>query len=248
MHGKAVRQREISFDRVEYVRTQNIAALGKITVGLIHDLSNAVHYTLQQSPPKMQKNKEDELLRMMRGVRQIAKLVDSARKQIDHTHEHTWFSLSEEIETAKELLREKAKYAEIRILYRKHPELKLFGSQTKFYQCIANLLLNAIEAYGYTKMKPTHKTIVIQARETKRDIKVFIRDNAGGIPESHYEKIFMPFYTTKSLAKNMGVGLAFVKEIMEGTFGGNIRCTSYKENTTFILTFPFSPLPRSLSS
>ncbi|MFN6091403.1 MAG: ATP-binding protein, partial [Bacteroidota bacterium] len=64
---------------------------------------------------------------------------------------------------------------------------------------------------------------------------VSIADNGKGIPEDLKEKIFIPYFTTKS--SGTGLGLAIVKNMMLG-MQGNIRFESIEnKGTTFYLYF-----------
>nr|WP_249118453.1 MULTISPECIES: ATP-binding protein [unclassified Pseudoalteromonas] len=78
-------------------------------------------------------------------------------------------------------------------------------------QVLINLLSNAVEALKLS-CKP-EKTISISAkinRYGKSEIK--INDNGDGIESSALEKIFIPFFTTKT--KGSGIGLALSQQII----------------------------------
>lgn len=69
-------------------------------------------------------------------------------------------------------------------------------------------------------------------------IKVSIQDTGEGIPAEKMEKIYEPFFTTRSWRKGTGLGLAIVKNIVEEE-GGIIRTASTEgEGTTVTLLFP----------
>jgi signal transduction histidine kinase len=61
-------------------------------------------------------------------------------------------------------------------------------------------------------------------------------DTGAGIPEDALDRIFIPFYTTKT--KGTGLGLAISQRIVKG-HGGTIEVQSrVGEGTEFILRFP----------
>ena len=61
-------------------------------------------------------------------------------------------------------------------------------------------------------------------------------DTGAGIPEEAKDRIFIPFYTTKT--KGTGLGLAITQRIVKG-HGGTIEVQSrLGEGTEFVLRFP----------
>ena len=85
---------------------------------------------------------------------------------------------------------------------------------------LLNLVRNGIEAAGSVK-------IVV-----KKDRIIKIEDEGPGIKPSDLEKIFTPFFTTKS--KGTGLGLVEAKKVIEA-HGGSIQVSS-KNGTTFTVT------------
>ncbi len=92
------------------------------------------------------------------------------------------------------------------------------------------ILKNALEA------TPAGGTIKTVTREKTDSITVDITDTGCGIPEKHINRVFDNFFTTK--ANGVGMGLPFVKHIIEEHYG-NIKVESREEcGTIFSITFP----------
>ena len=60
-----------------------------------------------------------------------------------------------------------------------------------------------------------------------------IADNGCGIPEDALEKIFQPFYTTKSEGQGTGLGLPIVKDIID-KHNGTIQIESQVDAGTSV--------------
>jgi signal transduction histidine kinase len=74
-------------------------------------------------------------------------------------------------------------------------------------------------------------------READR-ARVVIQDTGCGIPTESLDKIFDPFYTTKSEGKGTGLGLSIVYGIVKG-HNGRIHVESEPgKGATITITFP----------
>jgi signal transduction histidine kinase len=67
---------------------------------------------------------------------------------------------------------------------------------------------------------------------------VSVSDNGFGIPETHRNKIFQPFFTTKPTGEGTGLGLSLSYDIVKA-HGGEIKVESKEgEGTQFIISLP----------
>lgn len=84
------------------------------------------------------------------------------------------------------------------------------GVMDELQQVFSNLIQNAIEATPETGG-------VVRVRGTREHdaIVVVVQDNGSGVPASDRQKIFRPFYTTKSAGRGMGMGLSIVWRVVE---------------------------------
>ena len=113
-------------------------------------------------------------------------------------------------------------------------ELYISGDKEMLLRVLNNLITNGIQA-AQTIHKP-----IISLRVNKKDDRVFIhvQDNGSGIPAHQVERIFEPYFTTKSTGT--GLGLAMVKQIVEQHEGAiRIEKTDYS-GTIIQVEFPLS--------
>jgi len=95
-----------------------------------------------------------------------------------------------------------------------------------------NLIDNAIEA------TPAGGKVTLHAHRGKdaRTFVLSVHDTGKGISAVDREKLFRPFFTTKE--KGMGLGLPFIKRVMD-TCGGLVEVRSREgQGTHFLLSFP----------
>lgn len=99
-----------------------------------------------------------------------------------------------------------------------------------FIRIMQNLILNAIQAM------PNGGTLTIEAFGEESNIVLKISDTGLGIPKEHFNKIFQPYFTTKS--KGTGLGLAVVKRLVEFLNGQISFESEVGKGTTFIIKLP----------
>ena len=85
----------------------------------------------------------------------------------------------------------------------------IYGDDVLLRQAFSNLLRNAVEACTDASVAPH---VVVEGRLDGSNVRVSVDDNGPGIPVGARERIFQPFFTTKS--RGTGLGLALVQKIV----------------------------------
>ena len=79
-------------------------------------------------------------------------------------------------------------------------------------QVVLNLVKNGIEAMRDTPAED--RVLIVSARRSEHDqVEVEVADHGPGLSEEARERLFTPFYTTKS--EGMGMGLNICRSIVE---------------------------------
>ena len=137
----------------------------------------------------------------------------------------------------------------IEIILHCPPETRIFAEPRLLRMAIFNLLGNAAQALQKTnEERPTGIIeISIQPNENSH-ITIAVRDNGPGIrgmdgrllTESEINRIFQSGYTTKETSSGGGLGLAWVKSIIEDFHHGIIKAQNNPDNgASFIVTIPY---------
>ncbi len=99
-------------------------------------------------------------------------------------------------------------------------------------QLFFNLILNALDAM------PEGGGLAISIKQAGKFIEIIFKDTGTGIEESALDRIFDPFYTTKTPGKGTGLGLSICYGIIKD-HNGTINVKSGKgEGTAFIIRLP----------
>ncbi|MGF1494570.1 MAG: sensor histidine kinase [Microcoleaceae cyanobacterium] len=115
-------------------------------------------------------------------------------------------------------------------------------------QVFMNLLANSIDAIDETseaksaKGQPNYPyqiLICTEFVESQDEVKIWLQDNAKGIPLDILEKIFEPLFTTKPVGKGTGLGLSISYQNVVEKHNGTLTCNSTPGyGAEFVITLP----------
>lgn len=234
---------ELSHSADLLARNEREIAWREMARQIAHEIKNPL------TPMRLQ---VQHLLKMMERKQdgfeeQVKKVADILITQIDSLNTiagefSNFASLAEVNQTAVSLRKELIAVHELfsKQDERLYIELKIEGdnlyeieaNDEQVRRMIINLLKNAIQAIPDGKKGE----IILSLSGTQEKIELRISDNGKGVPADARERLFEPYFTTKS--SGTGLGLAIVKGIAESA-GGSIRYTSESgRGSTFYLEFP----------
>ena len=102
-------------------------------------------------------------------------------------------------------------------------------------RALSHILENSIESVGQGKGKKDRNRIRVFLACNQENVEISVSDRGEGISKKNLDRIFEPFFSTRP--ERVGLGLTFVKRVMED-HGGRIRVDSrLRSGTTVTLTF-----------
>jgi signal transduction histidine kinase len=121
-------------------------------------------------------------------------------------------SIREELETIVTLVAKDAQNRGISLRLESNAEAAIFrGDGEKLRQAFLNIVINALQA------TPAGGSVSIVLNKSDTGFEIIFRDSGSGIAPDDLQRIFEPFYTTKS--DGTGLGLAVTRKIIEGHCG-----------------------------
>lgn len=170
---------------------------------------------------------------LQRVEKSISHLLRFAREE---DVEMTDVCLADIVDSALETFRDRIAKTGVRVELDLATATDMRADPDKLRRVIINLLGNALDAFEEREI--ASPTLQIRSGENLAGTETWIRvkDNGPGIEPEKVDKIFSPFYTSKS--SGTGLGLAISKKLVDA-HGGSIEVDSAPgSGTEFVLTFP----------
>lgn len=208
---------------------KNLESLGEMSAGLAHELKNSLatlhSYAQLLQNPLSTKESQTAATALLQEVRSLS---DMATAFLNFANPHQLHleptPLRETIDSCVEELAP--------LLDERHVQISIIGDfpvvqadDRLLRQALLNLLRNAAEAIDNdcAEYKVTVRSAQQQDRRGKHWALVEITDTGRGIPIADLQRIFIPFFTTKS--KGHGVGLALAHRIIT-EHGGTVSAAN----------------------
>ncbi|MCG6903990.1 MAG: sensor histidine kinase [Rhodobacter sp.] len=210
----------------DLVQAAKLSALGKMSAGISHELNqplmairsfseNAATYLARGDRAKAESN----LARVAELAARMARIIKNFRAFARQEKEIVGrVDLVQAITASVDLAESRMKTHDV-VLNLDLPEHPIWvqGGEVRLQQVVLNLISNAIDA-----MVGTDPRVISISVAAGPPVVLIVRDTGPGIAEP--DKVFEPFYSTKSIGEAEGVGLGLsISYGLVQSFGGNIR-------------------------
>ncbi|MDB5184736.1 MAG: two-component sensor histidine kinase [Candidatus Saccharibacteria bacterium] len=231
----AERTRELEETQlVRLTELRRFAEFGRLSANLLHEVANPLTAASLNLEQLSEAEHSNYVHQAQRSLQQLERYVDAARRRLRGQSALATFSIRQEVEQTMRVVEPYARETGVRVEVAIEGQPKLYGDAVKFSQIIANLLVNAIEAYQGIKRPASEPHIALTISGNRKSITCRVQDWGKGIPKDAISRIFEPFYTTKvETNKSMGIGLSMVKQFVEEDFDGTITAESDGHSTSF---------------
>ncbi|MCX5697751.1 MAG: ATP-binding protein [Candidatus Omnitrophica bacterium] len=246
----------------QIAQAEKMATVGTMADGLSHQINNRFHAlsliagdTIDTIRLTDTSNCTPEIQEMIKGINyaldriksnviqggEVVKGILKYTRKGDEGLEP--LTMDQILDATLDMVKYKVKLSEIDIIrnYAKEiPNIK--GNFVQLQEVFFNFIDNAYDAINERKAalnEPGYRgKITISARQkTDKTIEILVDDNGMGIYGHNSEKIFTPFFTTKtSSRKGTGLGLYVIRKIITDTHKGKISFEStHKSGTRFTI-------------
>jgi PAS domain S-box-containing protein len=201
----------------ELVRTEQLAAVGRLAAGVAHQLNNPLSGVLTFAEDLLLEADADDPVRKdyevivnetLRCRRIVGDLLEFSRpKRLDRQ----WIHINDVISHMLTMVERQASFHNIEFDVDLQDDLPdIHADPHKIHQALLNLVINARDA-----MKSRGEISIRTAADDDEDtVQITVSDTGCGIPEDRLGDIFEPFVSSKG-EEGYGLGLAAVRTIVE---------------------------------
>jgi signal transduction histidine kinase len=247
----------------ELVNREHLARLGQMAAQVAHEVKNPLS-AIKSIAQVMREEQalsgyEQDLTLIVSEIDRLNRTVSQLLAFSRPSHADTRpVPLSDLINTTATLASGEAKERGVDLHVESFTDLTLSGVQAgALREALSNLVLNAVQATesgGEVRVQATVRAQAADARirlpeqTTAVTLILTVTDSGPGIPPDTQQRVFEPFYSTKS--RGTGLGLAIVqRRVVE--IGGSVELTSPIDNghgTRFRLIVPLAAVGDELRS
>ncbi len=234
VHEREQAQRELMRAQDEVVQAGKLTALGTMSASISHELNqplaairsyadNARMLLDHQRTEDARGNLEqisDLTTRMASIIAHLKAYARGARRAPENVQ------LQPAIEDALSMVASRRRAMNVELL-RDVPDAPLWvqAGETRLRQILGNLLTNALDALA--EKAPPRRLWVI-ASQDQHGVTLTLRDNGPGFSEDALAHAHEPFFTTKTTAKGLGLGLAICDNLLRA-LGGRLEMGNHLE-------------------
>lgn len=234
VHEREQAQRELMRAQDEVVQAGKLTALGTMSASISHELNqplaairsyadNARVLLDHQRTEDARGNLEqisDLTTRMASIIALLKAYARGARRAPENVQ------LQPAIEDALSMVASRRRAMNVELL-RDVPDAPLWvqAGETRLRQILGNLLTNALDALA--EKAPPRRLWVI-ASQDQHGVTLTLRDNGPGFSEDALAHAHEPFFTTKTTAKGLGLGLAICDNLLRA-LGGRLEMGNHLE-------------------
>ncbi|NPV01058.1 MAG: GAF domain-containing protein [Brevinematales bacterium] len=221
-------------------RTEKLASAGELVSSIAHEIKNPLTSIKGFADLLWQRIHDEEFVLKFANIvsREINRLnniierfLSFAKPQIGVLSTVDMNSIISEV---SEVIGYSLKESRITLELHTKREIIVYGNRELLTQVMMNVILNSIQALKNTKRKKKYIRITENFVDGNADI--VIEDNGEGIKKEDLDKVFNPFYTTKS--QGSGLGLSISHRIVTEHKGTMILESKVGEFTRLTIQLP----------
>lgn len=242
-HGEMVAVSVISRD-ISYIKeneklimkSEKLKLAGEIAAGVAHEIRNPMT-VISGFVEMMNEDESSPYLDYTKIISDEIKRIDFIISEFlvlsrPHVETQSIIKIGNVLDEVTTFFQYEFQHRNITLIYPKYSfDFMILGNKNQIKQVFINLIKNAIEAIG------EQGTINLEiCLDNDTEFSISIKDSGCGIPAHLLDRIFEPFYTTKT--KGTGLGMMITNKIIQD-HGGTINIRSKeKVGTEILMKFP----------
>ena len=246
-----VTERRLSEEAIDKARSElahvtRVMSLGALTASIAHEVNQPLSgivtnastclRMLDAEPPNVEGARETTRS-TIRDAHRASDVITRLRALFGHKHVVAEsVDLNEITHEVIALLRNELQRKHVKVQFEMTKDLpEVTADRVQLQQVILNLVQNASDAM---KDVSDRRIVIRTERDKDQGVRLSVQDSGAGIDPEALEKVFQPFYTTKS--NGMGIGLSVSRSIIDSHNGRLWATSNDGAGATFSFSIPHS--------
>jgi PAS domain S-box-containing protein len=248
-----VTERRLSEEAIDKARSElahvtRVMSLGALTASIAHEVNQPLSgiitnastclRMLDADPPNVDGARETTK-RTIRDAHRASDVITRLRALFGHKNVVAEsVDLNEITDEVIALLRNELQRNHIKVQFEIAGDLPaVTADRIQLQQVILNLVQNASDAMGHISGRQ-RQLVIKTERDADDGVRLSVQDSGAGIDPETIDKVFQPFYTTKS--DGMGIGLSVSRSIIDRHNGRLWATRNNGPGATFSFSIPHS--------
>jgi PAS domain S-box-containing protein len=232
--------------QLELAHANRVATMGQLTASIAHEVNQpitamignaeATMRWLAHQPPDLEEARQ-LLERIAKEGRRASTVVERTRDLVRKAPPRMErVEINGAIGEVIELTRAEASKSQISVQTRLAENLPLVkADRTQLQQVMLNLIVNAVHSLNEGSQARRELSISTSMNDSSA-VLVSVCDSGKGLSPEQLDRLFDPFYTTKS--DGMGMGLSICRSIIESHGGRIWAASNHPQGAAFYFTIP----------
>ncbi len=253
---------ELKMAQKQLIHSEKMASLGELTAGIAHEIQNPLNFVnnfSEVSEELLEEMKEQIKTGNKQDALEIIEDLGLNLNKINHHGKRASSIVKGMLQHSRAGSDEKQS-TDINALVDEYLRLAYHGFRAKdktfnanfstqladnlppvniVPQEIGRVLLNLVNNAFQAVRAVDNPQVTVKTQIKAKKVMISIKDNGPGIPAGIIDKIFQPFFTTKSAGEGTGLGLSLSYDIVTKGHGGTLEVQSEEGmGTEFVIILP----------
>lgn len=219
-------------------QSEKLAVIGQLAAGVAHEIGNPLASISSLVQLMQRKNEDEQLSEQLKTIKEnIDRISKIVRELVDFSRppgeDKVLLAITDVLKTAVGIVKYDKRVKNVEFVTDMDSELPLINIvPDQLLQVFVNVLINALDAIeGEGKIE-------VKTYLENSFICIDIKDNGCGMTQEVINKIFDPFYTTKSVGKGTGLGLSVSYGIIKKLNGYITVKSKLNKGSIFTIKLP----------
>jgi signal transduction histidine kinase len=213
-----------------------LITLGQLSAVLAHEIGSPLQVVEGRARSMLKRSDVETVQRVVPLiVEQTERITRIVQQMLSMTRRRApsrqWVDAAKAADSVVALLKLEARTQSVKLSLLTSGDTTLWADSDQLQQVVLNLVRNAIQA------APPETAVAVSLARVGDEVVLEVCDQGGGVSVELQEKLFEPFFTTRSTVGGTGLGLSVVRTIVQ-EHHGDVAFIAQTVGTRVRVTFP----------